>query len=239
MILFCFAITAYTLFYYSYVPRIGFERVVHLQFDSLPPECYSSDVAARSSSLAATCATTSQPWGAVSLAPDVVSQQRYDIAVVLDLPRTRTNTEAGNFMLDVRLLAPEEKGVASAAAADPVDALKSGLTLSSNAENDRVLAHSRRPAILTYYSKEVELAQKASQLHWYLLGWRQEAETLRVNMFESVEFAKGRRNVPSTLRLEIQTAERRQMQVYDAKVVFRARFGGLRWLMYNLSLIHI
>ena len=141
-------------------------------------------------------------------------------------------------MLDARMYAPAEKGITPPSAyTDPLDAIKSGPLLGPDEADERVLARSRRSALMTYYSKEVELMQKMTRIHWYFLGWRKEAETLTVDLFEGVEFAKGWRNVPSTMRVEVQTPRRQQMQIYDARVVFRARFGGLRWLMYNHRII--
>lgn len=52
-----------------------------------------------------------------------------------------------------------------------------------------------------------------------------------MDMMEQVEFAKGWRNLPASLRLEIQSTER--MQVYSAKVKFLARFTGLRYVPYD------
>ena len=172
----------------------------------------------------------------MSLTPDLASVQRYDIKVVLEMPRTPTNTDTGNFMLDAKMYAPAEKGQGrqgQGPLASLQDKLLPEYSPSGRDARTGLLAHSRRPAILTYYSPHVDLIQKATQLHWYILGWRNEAETLVIDLFESVEFAKGWRNVPSTLRLEVQSTTRAQMQIYKAKVLFRARFHGLRWLMYN------
>lgn len=148
------------------------------------------------------------PRGIVSLGTDLTSLQPYDITVNLHLPRTPSNLAAGNFMLELSLLSPPSKTL---------------MTLDTSSD---VLARSLRPAILTYASPIVDTASKVSQLPWYLLGWRKEAETLEVSMMERVEFAKGWRNVPGSLRLEIQSHE--QMQIYDATVKFVARFSGLR-----------
>lgn len=115
-------------------------------------------------------------------------------------------------MLDLRLLGLARSGGV--------------LGFAGEEEAVRVLAHERRPAILTYYSPVVEYVHKAVELPWYMLHWRREAETLHVPMFEGVEFAKGWRNVPDTARLELQSEEK--MQVYSARLVFAARFGGLR-----------
>ena len=194
------SIAAYLAFYWTYIPRIGFSRPIHLQFDSLE----------------------SPPWGVANLAPDLVSLQPYDVKVQIRLPRTKTNTEIGNFMVETALFAPGEKG-------SVVD--DSRIPVAKNPDTSKILASSRRSAILTYYSPVVDLARKATELHWLILGWRLEAETLDIPVFNGVSFAKGWRNVPDTMQIQVQSLAR--MQIYEANVVFKARFQGLRWIMYN------
>lgn len=210
------SITAYTLFYWTYIPRIGFERNIYLQFDNV----YSlwdnrHHVVGRDAH--------PYPYGSVSLAPDVVGAQQYDVFIELVMPRTSVNIEAGNFMLEVNFFSPKEKGASSTETVHP--------GISPDVTDRAAIASSRRPAILPYRSSLVELAHKVTGLHWYLLNLRQEADRLMIVMFESVEFGKGWRNVPSTLKLEIQST--RHLQIYSAKAIFRARFKGLRWMMYN------
>jgi len=182
------AIFAYSFFYYTYIPQIGFERPVHLQFGQ--------DV---------------HPWGVVSLGAEdggssvIASLQRYDVKVVLDLPRTRANLETGNFMVEVALLGPVP---------------------TRDGELENVLARSSRAAIMTYRSPVVELVARVARLPWYLAGWRQEAERMEVGMMEGVEFKRGWRNLPTRLRLEVQSQG--QMQLYAVRVEFRARLAGLR-----------
>ncbi|KAG9948404.1 hypothetical protein KCU85_g5117, partial [Aureobasidium melanogenum] len=194
------SIAAYLAFYWTYIPRIGFSRPIHLQFDSLE----------------------SPPWGVANLAPDLVSLQPYDVKLQIRLPRTKTNTEIGNFMVETSLFAPGEKG-------SVID--DSRIPVAKDPETSKVLASSRRSAILTYYSPVVDLARKATELHWLILGWRLEAETLEIPVFNGVSFAKGWRNVPDTMQIQVQSPAR--MQIYEANVVFMARFQGLRWIMYN------
>lgn len=194
------SIAAYLAFYWTYIPRIGFSRPIHLQFDSLE----------------------SPPWGIANLAPELVSLQPYDVKIQIRLPRTKTNTEIGNFMVETVLYAPGEKG-------SVVD--ESKMPVVKTVDTNKVLASSRRSAILTYYSPVVDLARKATELHWLILGWRLEAETLEVPVFTGVSFAKGWRNVPDTMQIQVQSSAR--MQIYEASVVFKARFQGLRWIMYN------
>lgn len=216
LILLFIAIVAYILFYWSYIPRIGFERTIHLQFDNV----------FASQPLGLARDANPYPYGTVSLAPDVVSQQKYDVKIELELPRSRENREAGNFMLDVSLLAPGKS---------VLETVKDGLAPGQAMDAAPVLARSRRPAILKYRSWAVENIYKLTEMHWYLLGFRHEAEQLSIGVFEGVKFEKGWRNVPGSLRLEVQSSTR--MQIYSAKAMFRARFTGLRWLMYNHRVI--
>lgn len=115
-----------------------------------------------------------------------------------------------------------------------VDPLKEALVPGA-ADADNQLARSRRPAILPYRSPIVDQLYKLTQLHWYLLGWRSETDSLKVSMFEGVEFSRGWRNVPASMLVQIQSTNR--MQIYSAKAMFRAKFRGLRWLMYNHRII--
>lgn len=147
------------------------------------------------------------PWGTATLGSGLASLQQYDVSVSLHLPRTPTNLATGNFMLDLTLLSPH------------------GSTGKPNA-SEALIANSRRPAILTYASPLVDTARKVSRMPLYLVGLQREEEKLEVQMMEDVEFSRGWRNVPSSLRLEIHSRE--QMQVYDVRVKFKARFTGLR-----------
>ncbi|RAL15561.1 seipin [Aspergillus homomorphus CBS 101889] len=184
---------AYAVFYYKFIPQVGLERIVHLQFGD------------------------GHPWGAASLDSGLISLQKYDVQVELELPRTPSNVAAGNFMLDLSLYS------------SPSTSAETGLNTSTS-----LLSQSRRPAILTYASPLVDTASKLVLMPFYVSGWNREAEKLQVNMFEKVQFPRGRRNVPSSLRLEIHSAEK--MQVYRARVMFKATFTGLRWTMYNWRL---
>lgn len=92
------------------------------------------------------------------------------------------------------------------------------------------ILQSRRPAILTYSSPLVDLARRLLRLPLYVLGVRREAEKLEVSMGERIEFARGACNLPQALRLEIQSDAK--LQVYSAQVEFRARFTGLRYVIF-------
>lgn len=131
-------------------------------------------------------------------------------------------------MLDVSLLAAASP--LSKARTNLLTTVKEGLTAPTPGSEDHILARSRRPAILHYRSLPLELAHQMVHLPWYLLGLSSETETLSIPVFERTEFPRGT-GAPEALHLEVQSTQR--MQIYTARAVFRARFAGLRWVMYN------
>jgi hypothetical protein len=156
-------------------------------------------------------------------------QQAYDVAVEIDLPRSLHNIQIGNFMVDMIMLSPTYKHVGRATSTDPFN-------LRSWIPTETILFSSRRPAILTYSSDLVSLGKQIAGLPWYLLGWRRENEKLDVPMAEGVTFKKGWKNIPNRVYLDIQSRGQ-DIQVYDMRLILRARFSGLRWLMYNHRII--
>lgn len=157
------------------------------------------------------------PYGFTSLSSALTSYQPYDISLLLHLPRTPNNIAVGNFMLDLSLLVPDAKTSTSEKLAPsflPKDVSTS------------VIVQSRRPAILTYTSLVVNLANTMSSMPWYLMGWKKESEVLEVRMFEGVEFRKGWKNIPQSAKVIIEAD--RKMQFYNVEIKFIARFKGLR-----------
>ena len=167
---------------------------------------------------------SSNPYGTAALSSALTSLQAYDVTLSLHLPRTPSNLAAGNFMLDLSLLAPD-----NTASSDSVASKLYGNTSAS------ILARSRRPAILTYASPIVDTANTLYGLPWRVLGWKQESEKLQVNMFEGVEFAKGWANVPQSVKVVVESDEK--MQFYQVGIKIIARFGGLRWILYHHRII--
>ncbi|SMR45832.1 unnamed protein product [Zymoseptoria tritici ST99CH_1E4] len=208
------AITSYALFYWSYIPRIGFSRTVHLQFDHVLHRQHDP-------------ATINPfPHGTIKLTPDLVSAQGYDIMVEMTLPHTPSNRDAGNFMLEAKLYASE--GIIPTVQANLAPE-------TSPLPSTQALATSRRPALLPYRSRLVNLLQTVMELPYYVFNFRSETTTLKIPLFDRVSFPRGWRNTPSTMHLEVQSAH--TLQISSATVHFRARFSGLRWLMYNHRII--
>lgn len=155
----------------------------------------------------------------------MASEMPYDVRVVMALPRTPRNVEMGNWMVDVKMLGPADP---SRAAEKSNGGKRVVANVDGMLQSREVLAHTRRPAILTYRSTAVEHAHKAVALPWYMLGWASEAETLDVGMFEDVEFAKGWKNAPASVMVELISPEK--LHIYRVDVIFTAHFTGLRYV---------
>ena len=162
------------------------------------------------------------PYGTANLDSSLTSLQAYDVSLFLHLPRTPNNLAAGNFMLNISLLSPA-KGASTAETLQPTDSPASM----------RVLAQSRRPAILTYASPIIDAASTLTGLPWYVLGWKRESEVLEVGMLEGVEFPKGWTNVPRSVYVAVEADEK--MQFYEVGVKIIARFGGIRYVSSSRS----
>jgi len=170
--------------------------------------------------------------------------------VVLHLPRSPTNLRAGNFMIDLALLAPTASTTTNPhtdpqAISDEAQAMlqeSSGTSNSGIPDNlaitsvEGVVARARRPTILPYKSWEMDTLRKIMGLPWYALGFRQESETVVVEMLEQVEFARpktrnlrGALGVPDRVRVVVESRE--VLEVYSLTVEVRAKLSGLRWMM--------
>lgn len=185
------------------------------------------------------CRHGPHPYGVARLGSSLASQQPYDIALSLNLPRSPPNLAQGNFMLSVTLLKstytpPSALASQRSKISDITGAILDSSPTASVSEAD-VLFTSRRPAILTYTSRLVSLFERTFSLPFYILGLRRESELLKVSMAEAERFERGRSKVPEYVLLEIEAGQ--EVQVYDVRVHFTARFEGLRWLMYNYRIL--
>jgi seipin len=245
-VLLAFAVVAYTSFYYAYIPVRGISVPVYLQFDH---GSSSSHLGPRAETILGG-PTAKWPYGVANV-PGLVSRQKYDVVVKMDVPRSRNNLNAGNWMVGIEMRGPTVAagGVKSLLGWDEewnVEDHSQGGQPGSTTEKTSpaspdatpgkpaVLAKSRRPAILTYRSWVLEHVHRFLRLPLYLVGWHTESETIEISMMEAVEFDKGARNVPSSVRLELRS--RQPLEVYHVAVHFSAKLEGLRWLMYQYRL---
>jgi hypothetical protein len=181
------------------------------------------------------------PYATVALdTTALIPNQAYDVSLILEMPRCTTNLEAGNFMLDLSLLGADPHARVTGTSSSPPK------HISTLPADDDVLHHSRRPAILPFASPLPGLARMLVHLPFHILGMRDlDRSTLVVPMFEMLVFERppllgvavgGRASragnvVPTHARVEVQSRE--DLRVYDAKLVFHARFQGLRYVVYN------
>ena len=199
---------AYLFLYYNYIPQIDLSHVIYLQYGSGSP-----------------------PYAITQLDHSaLVSQQPYDVFINLHLPRTTTNLAAGNFMVDLSLLTASNSAVKpdSAESRTPIPLLDAYSPLFT----------SRRPAILPYTSPILSLTNTFVNLPWHLLSFRDlDSSQLQIPMFEHVSFARGSpsQNIPCAIRLEIQSDI--VLQIYSANIEFKARFEGLRYILYNYRVL--
>ena len=167
----------------------------------------------------------------------LVIRQKYDVSVEIRVPRSRANLNAGNWMLDLSLRAPAPSGsgIKNILGWDDESAESSNAAGNSDGKTSqsqsKTLAHSRRPAILTYRSWPTEHLHRLLRLPLYLTGFGTESEMLRVSMLEGVGF---RSSAPTSLRLELRS--KAPLEVYAVHVDIVARLEGLRWVMYTYRL---
>lgn len=210
--------TAYAFFYYNYIPQTDLERPIYLQYD-----------------------LDSYPTAEIPLDPSaLISQQPYDVSITLHMPHGPVNKASGNFMLDLSL--HTKKDTIQSTILDKINANDVLSTSSSH--------RSRRPALVPYSSLPASLARKMIYTPIHMLtsskAYDPDSVTLTVPMFEEVEFARGKDNIPTHAKLVIQTQRPTapiftaqstipvpHLEVYSAKLSFQVRFHGLRYLIYN------
>ncbi|RMZ92114.1 hypothetical protein DV736_g675, partial [Chaetothyriales sp. CBS 134916] len=217
--------TAYLVFYYNYIPPISLSKTLYLQYG-----------------------LGKYPFAATAFEPGtLISQQPYDVEILLHMPRTPTNLAAGNFMIDVQLLGPYNPLAQSERA---LTSLLGNISLPS-ISGLTTLSHSRRPAILPYESPTLHLARLALNLPLHVLRLQDlDTNTLRIPIFEYVSFARGSSSVPTHARVELQAngpvatglgtgiaSPPIPLQVYFSKIEFSARFEGLRYFVYRYRIL--
>ncbi|KAJ4350522.1 uncharacterized protein N0V89_009143 [Didymosphaeria variabile] len=241
-LLFAAAVIAYTSFYYAYIPIRGLQVPIYLQYE------HALSIAPTRDAPTLDVRIPKHPYGIANI-DGLVSRQKYDVEVTMVLPRSEKNLAGGNWMIGLDMRGPGTRtpGIKSMLGweddwevDDYSQGPNSGTTKESIAKDEaaqgsvgktEVLARSRRPAILTYRSWLTELSYRLLRLPLYVLGWGTESETVSVMVMEGVQFDKGWRNVPTSIRLELRS--KIPLEVYRVSVGFVAKLEGLRWVMYT------
>ncbi|RYC58414.1 hypothetical protein CHU98_g7791 [Xylaria longipes] len=196
------AALAYPVFYYNYVPKKLITVPIHLQYNAGP-----------------------NPYGILTLSPDLMQEQAYDVTVDLTLPRSPANLERGNFMVALYALKSAPVNPALFSISNP----GSGNPY-QHVSADNIVFASRRPVLVPYADPLVTTASRVLFL-LYHLAWPHAAETVTLNvlMGELVEFKRGA--LPLSVLVDIQAGQ--ALQVYSSRVTLVARLSGMRWFMYN------
>ncbi|KAF8460369.1 putative adipose-regulatory protein-domain-containing protein [Kalaharituber pfeilii] len=224
------ATLSYILFYINFIPRIGVEREVFLEYGWIPaegggvPYSLGSGVVYGGGGRKPTGSQADFPTGIAQLVPgDLIPNQPYDVEVTLILPTSPLNRDLGNFMVDLDLLSSPQPP------AQTTSKSESGIP---PAPTRTTLHRARRPAILTYRSPFTNLINTALRAPLLIFSLSREEEKLTIPLLQRVSFPS-RAQTPESLKLTI-LAER--VQTYSAIVRFSARLGGLRGIMYNYRL---
>ncbi|KAI1091116.1 putative adipose-regulatory protein-domain-containing protein [Rostrohypoxylon terebratum] len=203
--LLCIAALAYPVFYYNYVPKKLISIPVHLQYDS-----------------------GVNPYGVISLSPNLMLEQAYDVSVELTVPRSPTNLQKGNFMIALFALksVPDNPAFTFSFSKVMED-------MYTHVRENNVVFMSRRPTLIPYTDPFVSMASRFLFLFYHILyPGRGETTTLTVPMGELVEFKDV---LPLSFLLDVQAGQ--TLQVYSATIVLVARLTGIRWAMYNHRII--
>lgn len=221
-VLFGLASAAYIIFYMNYIPQVGIQRAVHLQYGYVHLRSALKNYECK---LIVTYRDGPNPYALIPIEGSLMPHQAYDITIQIDMPRSPPNLKMGNFMVDLVMLSPTYKPVARPSPTDPFD-------IRRWIPAEAILFSARRPAILTYHSDVVRIGKQIASLPSYLLGWRHENERIELHMAEGVSFDKGWASRPTKVYLDLQSRGH-DIQIYAVSLILRAKFSGMRWLMYN------
>ncbi|KAI9792026.1 MAG: hypothetical protein M1833_001275 [Piccolia ochrophora] len=204
LVLLALAPVAYILFYINYIPQLGFERVVHLQFGDRP-----------------------HPTGTISLpAPLLHRSQPYDVSISVLLPRSPTNLAAGNFMLSLAL---SSTTTSSFTPAPLVTARKPAILTYASPMVDTVQRAVSLPWYVLGWRREEERVEVRMLEGWSFGGKRDRPGSLTVGV-EAPGMMIGS-GVEDEISQTMGPKD--ALMIYEALVRFEARFTGLRYIMYT------
>ncbi|KAI0812821.1 putative adipose-regulatory protein-domain-containing protein [Xylaria sp. FL0064] len=207
-VLLAIAALAYPIFYYNYVPKKLITMPIHLQYDA-----------------------GLNPYDIVTLTPDLMLEQAYDVSVDLTLPRSPANLERGNFMVALYALKSFPSNPAFDFSTPPVaSTFTSGSAFPyEHVTRDNVIFSSRRPALIPYEDPLVSTASRVLFLLYHIVFSRT-AETVKLSipMGELVQFKSV---LPLSVLVDVQAGQ--TLQVYSSTMTLVARLSGMRWFMYN------
>lgn len=169
------------------------------------------------------------PYGVAPLAyPTPKLQQDYDISVTLSMPRSRPNTERGNFMVSLYLVKDDDKAYKSDSSGRKITDDRQYL------ETQKVLFKSRRPALMPYEDPILSVAKRVLFMAYYILFPQSQARTMTIQLAERVNFDKSALQ-PTAAFVEIEAGQ--DIHIYSSALTLTAQLRGLRWLMFHYRLL--
>ncbi|KAK9368851.1 putative adipose-regulatory protein-domain-containing protein [Lipomyces kononenkoae] len=215
--MFVVAVLAYIAFYQTYIPYDEVRMPIYFDYS-----------------------TGDNPSTFTALPDPVVlfPHQAYSVVIHVTVPRTPHNTKLGNFMLSVSLYEADPLAAISRSTDIPVDRLSTTISrhnlalLSSTSEkvagvlHDITLLEARRPGILQYKSDLLDALETLLFFPAYVSGWMQQSDSLEVNMINDWTLSN-RSKIPRFAAVQLD----RDVQIYDASVVFEVEWTGVRWFM--------
>ncbi|KAI9151672.1 Septation protein imp2 [Paramyrothecium foliicola] len=167
------------------------------------------------------------PYGVISLTGrSLKTQQDYDLAVTISMPRSPANVERGNFMVNLSLL---DADVSTLQVRDARQTGGRGVEFDDRA----VVFNSRRPVLLPYVDPMVSWASRVLFLLYHIFLEKSDTCTLTIPLAERVVFSRTSR-VPSAAYVEVEAGQ--TIQIYSAVLTVTAQLRGLRWLMFHYRL---
>ncbi|KAK9353966.1 putative adipose-regulatory protein-domain-containing protein [Lipomyces doorenjongii] len=215
--LFVVAVLAYIAFYQTYIPYDEVRMPIYFDY------------------------STGDSPSTFTALPDPLAlfpHQAYSVVIHLTVPRTPHNTKLGNFMLSVRLYEADPLAAISRSTDIPVDRLSTTISrhnlalLSSTSErvagvlHDITLLEARRPGILKYKSDLLDVLDTLLFFPAYASGWKQQSDFLEVSMINDWILTNNSK-IPRFAAVQLD----RDVQVYDACVLFEVEWAGVRWFM--------
>ncbi|CUS14848.1 unnamed protein product [Tuber aestivum] len=198
LVLFFLAVISYTLFYIHHVPHIGVQKPLHLQFPTSPSTSSLFPHQHR------------HPTGVIHFNGEIIPRQEYSVALLLLLPSSPENQNAGNFMAEITIYSTPPSPSSSASAPGTV------------------IATSRRGGLIPWRSPIARTAHTLLRLPLLLfLPNTKEEEAVRVVLLEDVVFDEPARHAVVSLE------SRSRLDVYEARVELHAKLAGIRWIMWR------
>ena len=200
------SIFMYASFYFSFIPVVGHEAPLHLGFEpcfQTPEKCGFINA---SLSLNMLSGSGNQDEINENNSPVLMAGQRYAVVVALNMPESPKNLDLGMFMSCLQMRSTHQY---------------------KPTEGGIIIRSTCKSSILQYRSLLLRIIETFAFAPLYMSGHMVEKQTVYIEFFES--FTDNPLNPAVTVDFQLQS---RFAEVYNARLIIRAKFVGLRYFMY-------